>query len=335
MGIPNKPSVANPDLIIQDSWGGTQVKYTVAQASQGYGTGTLLGRKFAATAKNYENEYNRKWIKYCVDSIGYLAQNIEFYNDGGTANAISLTIASGDEPTAYTDGMKVRFFKNLANTSSVTINVESIGAKALKNIDGSALTGGELINNQLIEAVYDLDNDYFVTGTVSTNTTIGGITYFTTGSAPTGYLYCNGAAVSRSTYSALFAKIGTTFGAGDNSTTFNLPDLRGRVLTGYTSAETEFDAIGETGGAKTHTLSASEMPIHNHTINDPGHTHNGTALYGSTIGTPGGYTGPFGSVASWGAIGSSATGITINNAGSGGAHNNLQPYITLLPCIKY
>ena len=62
---------------------------------------------------------------------------------------------------------------------------------------------------------------------------IGQVSWFATSSAPSGWLKCDGAAVSRTTYSVLFTKIGTAFGAGDGSTTFNLPDLRGEFIRGY------------------------------------------------------------------------------------------------------
>jgi microcystin-dependent protein len=68
--------------------------------------------------------------------------------------------------------------------------------------------------------------------------------------APAGWLLCNGAAVSRITYAELFDAIGTAYGAGDGSTTFNIPDLRGRTVFGYESTDSAFDAIGKTGGAQ-------------------------------------------------------------------------------------
>jgi microcystin-dependent protein len=77
------------------------------------------------------------------------------------------------------------------------------------------------------------------------------------GSPPTGYLYCDGSAVSRTTYSALFAVIGTTFGSGDGSTTFNIPDMRAKFPQGADGT----DALGATGGSKTPTIA------------DSGHTH--------------------------------------------------------------
>jgi microcystin-dependent protein len=95
--------------------------------------------------------------------------------------------------------------------------------------------------------------------------------------APSGWMLCNGSAISRTTYADLFAAIGTTYGVGDSSTTFNIPDLRGRVAVGSDSSQTEFDALGETGGAKTVTLVEANLPSHAHTI-----THNHTVTVDST-----------------------------------------------------
>lgn len=97
---------------------------------------------------------------------------------------------------------------------------------------------------------------------------------FTGTVAPARFLMCDGAAVSRSTYAELFTVVGTTFGEGDGSTTFNLPDLRGRTVVGVAGDWTELDAVGKTHGARTHTLSESEMPAHVHS--GPSHTHSGT-----------------------------------------------------------
>lgn len=149
-------------------------------------------------------------------------------------------------------------------------------------------------------------------------------------SAPTGWLLCDGAAVSRTTYADLFAAISTTYGAGDGSTTFNVPNLKGRVPVGRDAAQGEFDTLGETGGAKTHTLSESEMPSHTHTQNS--HSHGNSAV-GYSIGAgSGGFQTTGSQTVSWN---TNSTTATNQNTGGNGAHNNLQPYMALNYIIKH
>lgn len=145
--------------------------------------------------------------------------------------------------------------------------------------------------------------------------------------APSGWLLCYGQAISRTTYANLFTAISTTYGVGDGSTTFNVPDLRGRVVAGQddmggTSANrltgasggVDGDVLGGTGGAETHTLTTPQIPSHSHSI----------TAYTSGPGT--------GTVSAIGNSGS-ATPST-GNAGGGGAHNNVQPTIILNYIIK-
>ncbi len=161
--------------------------------------------------------------------------------------------------------------------------------------------------------------------------TPGIINMFAGASAPLGYLLCNGAAVSRTTYANLFAVIGTTYGNGDGVTTFNVPNFNGRVPVGQDSSTGYAAVLGQIGGEPTHTLTTGEMPVHNHGITDPGHTHSVTY-------SPGAYAdiGPNDNI-DWGSTttGSATTGITVNNAGSGQAHNNLQPYLAINYIISY
>lgn len=95
----------------------------------------------------------------------------------------------------------------------------------------------------------------------------GTVNLYAGATAPASWLMCDGSAVSRTTYSELFTAIGTTYGAGDGTTTFNVPNLSGRVPVGLDSGNTDYDALGETGGSNTHTLTSAEMPSHNHNAN--------------------------------------------------------------------
>ncbi|UOE45896.1 phage tail protein [Agromyces larvae] len=157
---------------------------------------------------------------------------------------------------------------------------------------------------------------------LATRNPTGEVKIFAGASAPSGYLLCQGQAVSRTTYAALFAVLGTTYGTGDGTSTFNLPDLRGRAPVGYSSGETEFNTVGKTGGEKTHTLTVAEMPSHSHNIKSQ------AANY------------PAGAFDDQGYQRSSTPNYTNNNTaniastGGGGAHNNLQPYMTLNFIIK-
>ncbi len=142
--------------------------------------------------------------------------------------------------------------------------------------------------------------------------------------APGGWLLADGSAVSRTTYATLFAAIGTTYGAGDDSTTFNLPDFRRRVAVGAggTGTATLGNAVGNKGGEESHTLTIAEMPAHSHTgtVSIPAGPVNADSIAlasNASAGGPVGYS------------------LSINNAGSGGAHNNLQPSLVVNYIIKY
>ena len=164
---------------------------------------------------------------------------------------------------------------------------------------------------------------------------------WTDSSIPSGYLECNGSAVSRSTYSDLFAVIGTTYGAGNGSTTFNVPDLQDDVPVGKSPSK----ALASTGGANTvqgtgnvggnlasHTLSTPQIASHRH-------PQSPSIAQGSK---PGGYP----ESANTNQV-ANATSGSISNAGGGGGHSHnmsanftgdsnsvLQPYLTVIYIIK-
>lgn len=147
--------------------------------------------------------------------------------------------------------------------------------------------------------------------------------------APSGWLLCYGQAISRATYAALFSAIGTTYGGGDGSTTFNVPDLRGRVAGGkddmggaaasrLTTGGSGVNGavLGASGGAETHTLSVAQMPSHSHTVSGAsasvGSGSNDLRASGSAAGAQ----------------------PTTSSQGSGAAHNNTQPTLVLNHIIR-
>ena len=179
----------------------------------------------------------------------------------------------------------------------------------------------------------------FVTTALAAAAITGTINMWPTASAPTGYLLCNGAAVSRTTYSALYAVLGTTFGSGDGSTTFNLPNYTDRMPIGAGNLY----ANAATGGSKD-----AIVVSHTHTANvtDSGHTHN-MGPFGAWRGADG--TGNKG-VPTWSSgdsydytlaaanapTNSATTGISVTNAstGSSGTNANLPPYLGIYFIIK-
>lgn len=151
----------------------------------------------------------------------------------------------------------------------------------------------------------------------------GVISVFAGSVAPNGWLICDGSAISRSTYSDLFNVIGTTYGTGNGDTTFNLPDLKGKIPVGYDISDSDFNAIGKTGGEKTHTLTINEIPSHSHTFTG---VNDGT----SVVSQSGRYPARIyqDKKENW-------PGLASNNTGGGQSHNIMQPYITMNYIIKY
>jgi microcystin-dependent protein len=176
------------------------------------------------------------------------------------------------------------------------------------------------------------------------------------GSLPSGYFLCDGSAISRSTYAALFAIVGTTHGSGNGSSTFNIPDLRDRFVVGSSNStgDTTYPGVspGATGGQAdavvvSHNHSVND-PTHGHSINDPGHQHNtsitNSKVFPATGTTSISYGGPGGYPATVFTMSNATTGVVVNAAGTGisvnsngvsGSNKNLPPYYSLAYIIQY
>lgn len=172
------------------------------------------------------------------------------------------------------------------------------------------------------------------------------------GTVPVGWLLCDGAAISRTLYPALFTAIGTTWGAGDGSTTFNKPDLRGRARAGrddmggsaagrLTTAGSGVNGltVGAAGGAQNVTLVTAQLPIFTPSgtvfVTYPSQGYllatGGTSyLAGSSASAFNGYSN-----ASTSAPNGITFGLSINQIGGGQAHNNMPPVAVVNSIIKY
>ena len=210
---------------------------------------------------------------------------------GGTSTAYTAT---SNQSLTLADGVTITLQMSAANGATPTLNVDSTGAKAIQSVSGTAVETGALASGGLYTFTYRSSPDAWLvrglfaqpadlaaiealtgTGTLqrtgtntwalAPNTPIGLVSDYAGSTAPTGWLLCYGQAVSRSTYALLFAIIATDYGVGDGSTTFNLPDCRGRVtagqddmggtsadrLTSAASGGIDGDGLGNTGGAET------------------------------------------------------------------------------------
>jgi len=255
----------------------------------------------------------------------------------GSTSATSTTLVDADRVVVNDGGTMVQ-----AALSDVKTYMESNLNITASNIATNAVTASELADNAVDTAAIadgSITSAKFATGAIGgTGFFSGMIMPYAGSSAPSGWLLAYGQAVSRSTYADLFGAIGTTYGTGDGSSTFNLPDLRGRTVAGQDdmggsssnrlTSPINGDTLGAAGGSESHTITEAELPAHTHggggTISVPvgennSQVNNVSGLVSVTSsGNPESYT---------------VSGNT-GSVGSGTAHNNVQPTIILNYIIK-
>ena len=252
----------------------------------------------------------------------------------GAPTGTAVTIPSGVVAQVYTDG--ANFYSSQTGsagnfTVNGTLTATGFTDTGDMSVGGNLTVTGTTALSGTATATTPTTGDnstkIATTAFVAQNAILtGAIQMWPTGSAPSGYLLCDGTAVSRTTYATLFGVIGTTFGAGDTTTTFNLPNYTNRMPIGAGSTA----ALAATGGS-TDAIVVSHT--HTATVTDPSHSHNYLAWgYASSGGAGGGNATGFYT----GTTSSATTGISVSNSTSGvsGSGANMPPYYALAFIMK-
>jgi microcystin-dependent protein len=191
----------------------------------------------------------------------------------GTNTSYAVSSYQGFDTLADLSGQMIAFTPHATNGATVTLNVDSLGAKPLRTAPGTELLTGTIIQGTPYVAVYNnSDGAFYLQGFFGNpyNVPLGaGMDYWLPTAPNSSFVFPIGQAISRTTYSTLFAAMGTTYGAGDGSATFNLPDKRGRVsaaadptgtiLTSF-SVTPDGNTLGAKGGNQARTLVTSNLP---------------------------------------------------------------------------
>ena len=264
-------------------------------------------------------------------------------------------------------GQSIRVRFNSVNVFAAAINVDGLGAKTMyvANDPASGLptpipAGFLQVNTIRLLTYYDSVPGWFINdANATTIIPTGTVQAYASTSAPSGWLLCDGAAVSRTTYAGLFSVISTGYGSGNGSTTFNVPNLMGRVVAGKETTATLLTAavggvdgatLGAVGGIQGITLTTAQLPSHTHTgttgTESATHTHTttGSAAFGGSntanFNLSGGGTSvptPTVNLQSLSTGTESAAHVhtfTSDASGSDTSHGNVQPTIVLNYIIK-
>ena len=262
---------------------------------------------------------------------------------GGTATAYTVTSYQAFDTPARLNGQIIAFTPHVTNGSTVTLNVDSLGARPLRSAPSTELLAGTLIQGTPYVAVYNnLDAVFYLQSFYGNpyNVPLGaGLDYWGATAPNSAFVIPTGQAISRTTYASLFSLFGTTYGPGDGSTTFNIPDKAGRISAMKEASATRLTStyfggnstnLGAVGGLESHILTAAQLASHTHpaTATDGGHTHASMGYdggAGNAGGSPGGFQSGVNQITT---TGFANITVTVNaNTGGGNAHNNVQPTI--------
>lgn len=271
-----------------------------------------------------------------------------------TGSSTAYAIASNQvfDSLAHLDGAMLAFIPHVTNGATVTLNCDGLGAKPLRSAPSVELPSGVMVLGTPYVATYvNADGAFYLQGFVVNPYVIpiGALLAYTGASAPnSSFVIPIGQAINRTTYATYFSLVSTTFGTGDGSTTFNVPDLRGRTVFQVDSggsgritvAGGNYDGtvLGNTGGAQNQTLTQAQLPAVAPTFTGTGLTGQGV-LANSNVAINGtNQSVTLGGVANnnFGIINQEAvnpgtfvpTG-TISNLGFGSSHPILPPSMVL------
>lgn len=284
----------------------------------------------------------------CDGRINNSINVVERAYDGSSAQSHALGAVVEHALDAFTIEQANRYVNLQQDVGDLVVHdgtspeTLAVGADGLVLLADSTETlgvrWGQVTEDSIAEAAIDSIISQVTASLPSGDLPTGMVVPFAGSGAPGGWLVCDGTLKSTTTYAALFAVIGYTYGGSGSS--FGLPNMKGRVPVGLDSGQTEFNNLNVTGGAKTHTLTVAELASHTHTgsTNSTGsHDHSyqdhprDTSLK-YAAGTAGADRDAVSD--STGSAGNHSHTITMNNTGSGTPHNNLQPYIVLNYIIK-
>lgn len=309
------------------------VPSAISDLSQTEGSNSPAGGEFPSTTDNYLRQY-AAFIASLRDGKGF-ANPVQLASaattDIGGQNSLFVEVTGTTTITSFGTNYNGPRLLRFASALTLTHNASTLSLPGGANITTEA---GDSCTAVPTTALGGWNVTSYQRSSTAPGVPPGTVIHVAMNSAPGGYLKCNGAAVSRTTYAALFAAIGTTFGVGDGSTTFNLPELRGEFIRGWD------DSRGVDTGRVFGSSQTSENKAHTHTgTTDSGGSHSHTIRIPPNIGDTDRGTNP----SLWNIDGeqdvaTSTDGAhthTFTTASSGGASETRPRSIALLACIKF